>query len=475
MERKKELMEKYQKITDVETALPIRVREKALFERLVDNQFKYLAEAGGTFSGDMAALGQILVPVFRRAFPMMIGKDIVGVQPMSQPTGYAFALRYHYVGNTTGNGANRVIGGASDHPLNTAYNWNPSDKQRNTANSLLLIYASTVARQVDCPDVNYGGTPAAATGDLAGKVTVIYSEENKAVVRVVSPETVATIKALVGTTGITIVEAVDNEAGYLYILKNYNGPLATLTGEQLGNDMDELAMTIDKIAIEAQTRKLKARYTLEAAQDLKAIHGKDMTTELIDILTYEIAQGIDRNIIDIINSQATASTFNMMTADGRWQMEKFRVVYTELLRKSNDIARSTLRGPGNFVISAPDVVTMVEQIPTFTGIAPIPGTIDSALPVNQLGQAMVGTIGGRFTVYRDIFATTNYATVGFKGVSAYDAGVIWSPYVPVQMKETIDPESGNPNIIFMERSAISANIFAADRFYRQITFSNLFA
>jgi len=481
MERDKVLMEKYKKIVESPAAPKIADTEKALFEQLVHNQVKYLSEQ--TFSGDMASVGQILVPVFRRAFPIMIGKDIVGVQPMSQPTGYAFALRYHYAGNTKqaenspiSDKHSLALGGASDHPINTDYHWSFQDKDKNAPNSLLLIWNSTANRQTDAPDVSVGATTVTAgTGDLSGKAYVVYSEENKAVVRLQGATTIAQLKALKDATGSNIIDWYDNEAGYLNILKNYSGPVSTLTGEKLEMDMPEVGLTIDKIAIEAKTRKLKARYTIESAQDLKAIHGKDMASELIDILTYEISQAVDREIIDTINSNAVASTFDVSTeADGRWQLEKFRVVYTEIVRKSNDISKTTLRGAGNIIIAAPDIVTMLEQLPSFTGIAPIAGTVDSSLPVNSTGNALVGTIGGRFTIYRDIFASTDYATVGYKGASSYDTGVIWSPYIPLMMKETTDQENANPNIIFMERSAISSNIYASDKYYRKITFSDIF-
>ena len=113
-------------------------------------------------------------------------------------------------------------------------------------------------------------------------------------------------------------------------------------------------------------------------------------------------------------------------------------------------------------------------MPGFTGIAPVVGTVDTNAPVNQTGTALVGSLGGRFNVYRDIFSTTTSATIGYKGPSSYDTGVIWSPYIPISMKQTVDQESANPNIIFMERSAITNNIYASDNYYRQITFSGIF-
>jgi len=496
MDRNKELAEQYKKIVDSKAAQAIPENQKALFERLIDNEMTYLNEA--TFSGDMARLGQILIPVYRRAFPQLIGKDIVGVQPLKQPTGYAFALRYSYSGNSsqasglTGGvekfvgGQATKAGGKADGHLSGSWNFTPQDTTRSAVTSLLVIYASTAARTSDAGTVaanatSYGALPTGSEVLAADSgAQVIYTEENKALISVTTAN-IAAIQALGVTTGNDISEVVDNEVAYLTILKNYSGPVATLAGEQLGMDISELGLSIEKIAIEAQTRKLKARYTIEAAQDLKAAHGKDMAAELIDILTFEITQAIDRQIIDTINGAAVASSFDLGTvgsvngsADGRWQLEKFRTAYTEIIRKSNDIARTTLRGPGNFIICHPDVATMMEQMPGFTGIAPVAGTVNTNTPVNQTGTALIGTLGGRFNVYLDIFANNKTATIGYKGASSYDAGVIWSPYIPISMKQTTDQESANPNIIFMERSAISENIYSSDLYYRIITFNNLF-
>ena len=492
MERNKELAEKYSKIVESKAAKPIPENQKALFEKLIDNEMQYLSEA--TFSGDMARLGQILVPVYRRAFPMIIGKDIVGVQPMNQPTGYAFALRYAFQGNSTQaatTGATNQItalGGKTDgHVTSSANNFVPADTTRSIPNSVLVIYDDTATRTTDASTVaanaaTYGALPSGSEiASADATAVVVYTEDNKALIKATNAAGVTAIKALAATSGNGISEVVDNEAAYIYLLNDYSGPTSTAAGEQLGMDISELGLTIEKIAIEARTRKLKARYTIESAQDLKAAHGKDMASELIDILTYEISQAIDRQIIDTINGAATTSTFDLGTvgtadgdADGRWQLEKFRTAYTEVIRKSNDIAKSTLRGPGNFIIANTDVATMLEQMPSFTGIAPVPGTVSTNTMVNQTGNSLIGTLSGRFNVYLDIFQSAKTATIGYKGASAYDSGVIWSPYIPVSMKQTTDQESANPNIIFMERSAITENIFSSDLYYRQITFSNLF-
>jgi hypothetical protein len=448
-----ELNEKIQKIIESKQALPIQKKDVELFETLVKNQYGYLNEQ--TLTGDMALLGQILVPVFRRAFPMLIGKDVCGVQPLSQPTGYAFGLRYHFANSVTGG---NVIGGTD------------AVKKSSTANSILLILASATHSLV------VGGTT--SLGD-----TVKYVEGANVLVKLDSTGSARADYTVGGSEGGTTISAiVNNEAGYVYILKNYSGSYSTSAGEVMADDIRELGLTIDKIPVEAKTRKLRARYTIESAQDLKAIHGKDMAQELIDILTYEISQAIDRDIIDTINSAAVPSSFSAKasytgaygTNDGRWSAEAYRNVYHELIRKSNDIAKSTLRGPGNFIIASSDVCTMLETLPGWKLFFDLNGDVNTNATVNQTGQALIGSIGGRFKVYRDIFATENYATVGYKGQSSYDAGVIWSPYVPLQMKQTADVANGNPNIIFMERSAITANIFATDNFYRKVLIHDLF-
>ncbi len=469
MERNKDLKEAYEYITESKKGMPIADKDKAIFERLVHNEKSYLKEQ--TLSGDMARLGQLLVPVFRRAFPYLIAKDVVGVQPLSQPVGYAFALRYHYAGNTAQ--GNKALGGK-----NGFVTGNNLDNQRSDSNSVLAIYTSTAQRQADRADITDNVAVAITSVNgvvIAGTSRALYTEDNKLLLSDLTQGDITALKAAVGETGSVHAEIVDNEQAYLTILKNYPGPTTTALGEALGNDIQELGMSIDKIPIEAQTRKLKARYTLESAQDLKSAHGKDMASEFIDILTYEISQSIDREIIDTINTAAVKSSFNIDSdSDGRWSHEKFRGAFTELCRKSNDIARTTMRGPGNFIIAHTDVTTMIEQMPGFTGVAPVPGTVNTNTPVNQMGTALAGSLGGRFSVYRDIFASGRTATVGYKGASSYDTGVIYSPYIPISMKQLVDQESANPSIIFMERSAVTENIFSSDNYYRQITINGLF-
>jgi hypothetical protein len=491
MERIKVLQEKYREIVESKKAASIPEHQKAIFERVLDTWNNvYLKET--TFSGDLARLGQILIPVYRRAFAALVGKDIVGTQPLSQPNGYIFGMRYFYAGNKDKTNSDGIVlvGGRTDSPLP------PYDNQNYQPNTMILVFSSTANRvthagTVGANDSAYGSLPGGSeiaavlpTGTVA---KVVYTEDNKALIRVSSadptdPNNRTAIRAAItaiqnwaGSTGATLIETYNNEAGYLNILKRYSGQLDTLVGEQLQTNIPELALSIDKVSVEAKTRRLRTSYTLEVAQDLKSIHGKDMATELIDIMQYEVAQSIDRLIIDTINGAAVASTYNVKDSSiGRWQAEHFRNAYTEIVRKSNDIARTTLRGPGNFVIGHTDVVTMLEQLPGFV-LAPVKGDVDSSTIMNSTGSAFVGTMGGRFNVYRDIFAANKTATIGFKGKSNYETGVVWSPYVPLEIKNTVDPNNANPAIVMLERSAVTPVPFSSDRYYRQINFLSLFA
>lgn len=482
------LKKQYGKITEskLHGALPIEDKFKPIFERLIFNQMKYYVkeESSGTVSGDIARLGTVLVSAYRRAFAQMIGKYIAGVQPMKESTGYAFALRYHFAGNSQNNGANTVKGGGNTGFTALSGNWTPADNQRSAVNSLILVWDTTAHRQTDAPDVGYGSAPAAGTGELTGLVTIIYSEANKAVIRLAGATTIAQVKALKGATGSNIIDYYDNEAGYLNILKNYPGPLSTLVAEKLGDDTDEYAISVDKIGIQALELRAAARMSLESIEDLKASHGKDLEKELSDILYYELAQSIDRQIIDAVNSIAVSSNYNCASvsnggdSDGRWEMERFRAMYTQIVRRSADIARTTLRGCGNQVVATPDVITALSQLHGFTGIAPVGGTATSLKPVDASQSAFAGTMDGKLNVYMDIFAgmndTGNYATILYKGQSAWDAPVIYCPYIPAAILKTVDPVSGNPRLIIRERSAISSNIFGSDLFVRKMNITNLF-
>ena len=271
----------------------------------------------------------------------------------------------------------------------------------------------------------------------------------------------------------------NNEAGYNLIFKSYAGKLSTANGETLGNDMKTMKMALERVAVEAETRKMKAEYTVELAQDLKAVHGLDAETELINILEYEITAEIDRDLVDQINGTATLSSpwvyagagstgaTAATVADGRWEQERFRTLYTKIVREANAIALTSRRGAGNFLIGSINAVTALEGLSSFMYSA-VPGDVTAGV-----GIVKVGTLDGRFTVYIDTFAQVDYITVGYKGASQFDTGVIYCTYVPLMMQKVVDPITFQPKVGFMQRSAIVNNLYGAENYYR--TFLTEFA
>jgi len=285
--------------------------------------------------------------------------------------------------------------------------------------------------------------------------------------------------------GQTYDSAANTELGYNTIDSNYSGSSVTSAGELLGSNatgdiglgvgsgtaIKEVNMTIEKAQVEASTRKLRSRWSLEVAQDIKAMHGLDLEEEMLDILSYEITAEIDREIIDQINSVAVSSGWdynNPSDADGRWQSEKYRTLYNMVIRKSNQIAVNTRRGAGNFIIASPIVCAALESLSAFT-VWPVGTNINS----NITGVAKVGTLDGRVTVYRDTFASEDYCTVGYKGPSEYDCGIIYLPYIQLLVSKATFEDSFNPTIGLMSRYAIHNQIFGANLYYQRIRTFNL--
>lgn len=234
----------------------------------------------------------------------------------------------------------------------------------------------------------------------------------------------------------------------------------------------EVNMTVEKAQVEAKTRKLRSRWSLEVAQDLKAMHGLDLEEEMMDMLAYEITAEIDREIVNAVNSAAVSSSWDYASstqADGRWQMEKLRTLYSMIVRKANLIAINTRRGAGNFVIASPMVVAALESMSSFI-LAPIAGGDINSMVT---GISKVGSLDGRISVFRDTFATTDYATIGYKGPSEYDAGIIFLPYVSLMVSKTVFEQSFQPTIGLLSRYAIHSQIFGSSNYYQRVTVVNL--
>ena len=411
------------------TAVMLENTEIALREAHAHGGYQTLNEAGiapsainamgssssTTGAGGIDTFDPVLISLVRRAMPNLIAYDICGVQPMTGPTGLIFAMRSMYANQgLQSNGA----GGA-------------------------------------------GG--AAVTNET------FYQEVNTAFSSVVSGNTtlgqnsVGTFPGASNTTALTALG-----------VYNTAGGMATTTAETLGSnnsgasDFAQMAFSIEKVTVTAKSRALKAEYTMELAQDLKAIHGLDAETELSNILSAEILAEINREVVRTINISAvagaqdnttTAGIFDLDTdSNGRWSVEKFKGLMFQLEREANAIARQTRRGKGNIVLCSSDVASALQM----AGVLDYTPALNSNnLQVDDTGNTFAGVLNGRLKVYVDPYAIGgNYLTVGYKGSSAFDAGLFYCPYVPLQMVRAVDQGSFQPKIGFKTRYGMVANPFA---------------
>lgn len=252
---------------------------------------------------------------------------------------------------------------------------------------------------------------------------------------------------------------------------NFAGGMSTAQSEALGSDSNaafaQMAFSIEKVTVIAQSRALKAEYTMELAQDLKAIHGLDAETELANILTTEILAEINREVIRTINvtatpgaqdNVATPGIFDLDTdSNGRWSVEKFKGLHFQLERDANAIAKATRRGKGNILICSSDVASALQM----AGVLDYTPALNSNnLQVDDTGNTFAGVLNGRIRVYIDPYATGNYITIGYKGSSSMDAGLFYCPYVPLQMVRAVGQDSFQPKIGFKTRYGIVANPYA---------------
>jgi hypothetical protein len=241
--------------------------------------------------------------------------------------------------------------------------------------------------------------------------------------------------------------------------------MSTAAGEDVA--FAQMAFSIEKATVTAKTRALKAEYTMELAQDLKAVHGLDAESELANILSAEILAEINREVIRTINVKAqlgaktsnvaTPGVFNLTTdADGRWSAEKYKGLLMQIERESNVIAKETRRGKGNFIVCSSDVASALAA----AGVLDYTPALATNLNVDDTGNTFAGVLNGRTKVYIDPYATTDYINVGYRGVSAYDAGLFYCPYVPLTMVRAVGENSFQPKIGFKTRYGMVANPFA---------------
>ena len=414
------------------TSIILENQEKAMQE---DNAF--LSEAAPANSGlglsaNMGAYDPILISLVRRAMPNLIAYDVASVQPMTGPTGLIFAMKSKF---STQGGTEALF---------------------------------------NEPDTGFSNDDAA--GDLN---STAMTGTNPAVLNDASPGTYITGGADYGSTT--------------------GGGMTTAEGEALGdaaaNSFAEMAFSIEKSTVTAKTRALKAEYTMELAQDLKAIHGLDAETELSNILSAEILAEINREVIRTIYVSAkkgasinttTAGIFDLDTdSNGRWSVEKFKGLMFQIERDANVIAQETRRGKGNLIITSSDVASALQM----AGVLDYAPALNNNLQVDDTGNTFAGVLNGRYRVYIDPYAANNaakqYYVVGYKGTSPYDAGIFYCPYVPLQMVRAVGENTFQPKIGFKTRYGVAQNPFATssapdvvpgandNTYYRRVQVANL--
>ena len=404
--------------------------------------FSGSAAAGGPVAG----FDPVLISLIRRAMPNLVAYDLAGVQPMSGPTGLIFAMRSRYK-NMTGE--------------ETFYDEvNSAFSGQNNAHDLTS----------GLTDVNAGMGTTGQTGST-------------------NPAVLNPVGAAGSQTQYTVGQGMRTDH-------------AEKLGNATANEFNQMAFSIEKVTVTAKSRALKAEYSLELAQDLKAIHGLNAEAELANILSTEILAEINREVIRTIyktaeqgavQNVATPGIFDLdIDSNGRWSVEKFKGLLFQIERDANAIAQRTRRGKGNIILCSADVASAL----TMAGVLDYTPALNANLNVDDTGNTFAGTLQGKYRVYIDPYAANlasnntspgnQYYVVGYKGSSPYDAGLFYCPYVPLQMVRAVGENTFQPKIGFKTRYGLVANPFAegltsglgtlnvnANRYYRRVAVKNL--
>ena len=470
-----QLQEKWAPLLDYQGLDSIRdSHRRAVTAVLLENQEKFLREeqsfqvgnlsnlmesptnsanaagSSGGFGGSAAAGGPtagfdpVLISLIRRSMPNLIAYDVAGVQPMSGPAGLIFAMRSRY-NNQSG--------------PETFYNEVDSAFSGQDAGFNIAGFGSTAS----------------------GIGTTTQAGSNPSVLNPVSgggDQTAYNVGQGMPTG--------DSEA----------------LGDSAGNYFNEMAFSIEKVTVTAKSRALKAEYSLELAQDLKAIHGLNAEAELANILSTEILSEINREVIRTIykvaeqgavQNVATPGIFDLdIDSNGRWSVEKFKGLLFQIERDANAINQRTRRGKGNIILCSADVASAL----TMAGVLDYTPALNANLTVDDTGNTFAGVLMGKFRVYIDPYSANltssntspgnQYYVVGYKGSSPYDAGLFYCPYVPLQMVRAVGENTFQPKIGFKTRYGMVANPFAegttqglgrlqvnSNRYYRRVSVKNL--
>lgn len=391
--------------------------------------------SGDTYAPGDARLPKILIPMVRRTFPELITNEIVGVQPMSGPVGLAFALRYRYEADSLGSNGLDINGGSGAGTFTSGAGFN-----RQVSDEKELGYQYL--------DTRFTGTSSAQLSGLTG--------------------------------------------GDFTILAQDQGVAALLSQFELTGNIPQVVVEFSKTAVEAGTRRLAARWSVELEQDLKNMNGLDIDSELTNAMSYEIQSEIDREmVIRMIQVCLTAGKgpgytyWYAASADARWLGERNRDFYSKVIVEANRIAIRNRRGSANFIIATPRVCAILEMLPEYQWM-PVNGNVNT----QPTGIAKVGTLGGRFQVYRDTRTdaqyldgqrgdVTNpanaleYALLGYKGSEYYDTGIVYCPYIPVMIQRTVGPNDFAPRVGLMTRYGVVDHIFGANLYYHVIIVKGL--
>ena len=422
-------------------------------ERELRESAEFLGEASptnsagaGGFSGNSTAAGPVagfdpvLISLIRRAMPNLIAYDICGVQPMNGPTGLIFAMRSRY-------------------------------QNQSGSETFFDEVDSTFSGQNNSRNLSGG-----FSDGLVGFGTTNQDGTNPSVLNPVGTATTNPSPYNVG-------QGMDTGA-------------SEALGDVAGNLFNEMAFSIEKVTVTAKSRALKAEYSLELAQDLKAIHGLNAEAELANLLSTEILAEINREVIRTIYkvaeqgaaiNTATPGVFDLdVDSNGRWSVEKFKGLLFQIERDANAIAQRTRRGKGNTIICSADVASAL----TMAGVLDYTPALNANLNVDDTGNTFAGVLQGKYKVYIDPYSANvdanQYYVVGYKGSSAYDAGIFYCPYVPLQMVRAVGQDTFQPKIGFKTRYGIVANPFAegtdqglgrlrlnTNRYYRRVKVTNL--
>ena len=386
---------------------------------------------GSTATGPVAGFDPVLISLIRRSMPKLIAYDICGVQPMTGPTGLIFAMR-------STKGTNRDINNSAVETF-----FNEVDTEHSSENSADGLASNDMT-----------GSNPGLLADGAGNYTI-------------------------GGQGMTTAQS---EA----------------LGDGASNHFNEMGFSIEKVTVTAKSRALKAEYSLELAQDLKAVHGLDAESELANILSTEVLAEINREVVRTVykiarpgaqNNTATAGVFDLdVDSNGRWSVEKFKGLLFQIERDMNAIGHETRRGKGNILICSADVASALSMAGVLDYTPALAG--NSNLLPDDNSSTLAGTLNGRIKVYVDPYSANvsdnHFYVAGYKGSSAYDAGLFYCPYVPLQMVRAVGQDTFQPKIGFKTRYGMVANPFAegltqgqgaltsnANRYYRRVKVTNL--